>query len=157
MSIQGAINQGIGLTAALRTQTPGYKAKQAEKIAEVEYEKADKALKTITKEPSHSTPPEILKDTLTRRTDAARKAFNENPTAENLQRATGAQNVSNFSDKMERMYSPETLMNNPALLKIVQARMRALQESEMKRDNKVEQQAQIKNNIDNWGEINGKK
>lgn len=155
--IQSTVNQAMAIGAVAASQTPLYKRKQAEQIAKADYKGADKALKTIVEEPTHSTAPEVLKKTLESRAESAQKAFAANPTPENLQTATGAQNVKSFSDRMEQLYTPENLANNPNLLKLVQARMKALQDAEMKRENKTAQNEDIQNNIKQWGEIDGKK
>lgn len=156
MSIQSSINQIASLGAVGFTQSAAYKQKTEDKIAKQQeirdearktaeltsaYEKAEKAgtayqdLQLKNQEiarkegrPAEPIPESVKKDLYAKDIQASRELYQLDPTIEN---------TFNYLEATRRY---EALFN-----------------TEQKRQNKMEQSKIIQDNINRWGEINGKK
>ena len=156
MSIQSSLNQIASLGAVGFTQSAAYKQKTEEKIAKQQeirneaqktaeltsaYEKADKAgtayqelqlknqeLAKKSGRPVEPIPESVKKDLYAEDIKASRELYQLDPTIEN---------TFNYLEATRRY---------EALFKV-----------EQKKQNKMEQSKAIRDNINRWGEINGKK
>lgn len=150
--IQNTINQAMAIGAVAASQTPLYKAKTEEKLREKQVERLDKeagiaerALYESTgteQNPHHD--PKIEQEEAKRLYSIRQELFRSDPTQERFKAYTSA------SDRLFRM-------NEPPKFTIAQRRSEALFNTEQKRQNKIEQSKIIQDNINRWGEINGKK
>lgn len=149
MSIQGVLNQATSVGAALYSQSATYKQKTEEKIAEQQktqqleqaYNRAEKA------GTAYADMQLALKE------EAEKTGVKPEPIPESAKRALYSEDVQASADLYRLDPTGENAYNYSEAVK----RYESLFKTEQKRQNKMEQSKIIQDNINRWGEINGKK
>lgn len=150
--IQNTINQAMAIGAVAVSQTPLYKAKTEEKLREKQVERLDKEAgiaeralyeSTGTEQNPHYNP-KVEQDEARRLYSIRQELFRSDPTQERFKAYTSAG---------ERLFRA----NESPKFTVANRRNEALFNTEQKRQNKIEQSKIIQDNINRWGEMNGKK
>lgn len=152
MSIQSSLNQVAGLGAVGFTQSATYKAKTEEKLKEKQVAQLDKEASIVERALQESTgtetspqhDPKVEQDEARRLYSIRQELFRSDPTQERFKAYTGAS---------ERLLH----VNESPKFTVANRRYEAMFNTEQKRQNKMEQNKIIQDNINKWGEINGKK
>lgn len=152
MSIQSSLNQVAGLGAVGFTQSATYKAKTEEKLREKQVAQLDEAASvtelalhesTGTEEnPAYDT--KIEQDEAQKLYSIRQELFRSDPTPKRFR---------DYMRASERLF----WANEPPNFTVANKRNEALFNTEQKKQNKMEQSKIIQDNINRWGEINGKK
>lgn len=152
MSIQGVLNQAASVGAALYSQSASYKAKTEEKLREKQVEWLDKEAgiaeralyESMGTEENPKHDPKVEQDEARRLYSIRQELFRSDPTQERFKAYTSA------GERLLRA-------NESPKFTVANRRNEALFNTEQKRQNKMEQSKIIQDNINRWGEINGKK
>lgn len=152
MSIQSSLNQVAGLGVVGFTQSATYKAKTEEKLREKQVARldeeagiAERALYESTgTEQNPKYDPKVEQDEARRLYSIRQELYRSDPTQERFKAYTSA------GERLLRA-------NESPKFTVANRRNEALFNTEQKRQNKMEQSKTIQDNINRWGEINGKK
>lgn len=152
MSIQSSLNQVAGLGVVGFTQSATYKAKTEEKLREKQVARLDEEA-SITERALHESTgteenpkydPKVEQDEARRLYSIRQELYRSDPTQERFKAYTSA------GERLLRA-------NESPKFTVANRRNEALFNTEQKRQNKIEQSKIIQDNINRWGEINGKK